>query len=276
MANTPFSPDYERLIRDAILTLKMAEYHDRYGPGMWERDPLEIARDVNVSPRKHEEFVAGAVVKTFPETTLDYWGKLDEEGRKCWVEKLIHRLGGWEQYLVTVEPETPLPTAPPLSAAGERTEPTTTGVGRIGARGGPTDPLVEPSSLPDAVPAKGDSKTAPPTPPAASLVETTPAPPDAPSSVAETQDVMSKLALAFGKTLDEQAVAVLVTHQGRVTKKDIARILVEAGIRKKCNEKSLAPKRCPKLDQAYRAYRSAHDVPRGSKNSDGELEAWEE
>jgi hypothetical protein len=74
-------------------------------------------------------------------------------------------------------------------------------------------------------------------------------------------------------SLDAQAVGILARYAGNITKKDIARILVEEGTRKKCNEKSLAPGRCPRLDQAIKAYRSAHSLPHGSKSRNGVLEA---
>jgi hypothetical protein len=43
-----------------------------------------------------------------------------------------------------------------------------------------------------------------------------------------------------------------------------------------CNEKSLAPKRCPKLDAAIRAHKARpKDLIRGTKDASGTLEAWE-
>lgn len=85
-----------------------------------------------------------------------------------------------------------------------------------------------------------------------------------------------KPAVPLGETLDEQAVAIFVSRKGRVTKKEIARILVETGVRTTCHEKSLTPKRCPKLHQATQAYRAANNPPRGSKDAEGNLEAWED
>lgn len=80
----------------------------------------------------------------------------------------------------------------------------------------------------------------------------------------------------LGASLDEQALIVFVSRNGNITKKEIARILVESGVRETCHEKSLAPGRCPRLDMAIRAYRAAHRPPQGSKDRDGNVEAYED
>lgn len=67
-------------------------------------------------------------------------------------------------------------------------------------------------------------------------------------------------------SLDEQALALFVVHHDW-SKKQIADAL-------RCNEKSLAPKRCPRLNSAIQAYRG-NDLPSGSKSKDGSLEAWD-
>jgi hypothetical protein len=90
-----------------------------------------------------------------------------------------------------------------------------------------------------------------------------------------TRPPASQLAL-LGASLDEQALAVFLSRNGAVTKKEIARILVESKVREKCHEKSLAPKRCPRLNTAIRAYRNAHKLPRGSKDREGNVEAYED
>jgi hypothetical protein len=92
----------------------------------------------------------------------------------------------------------------------------------------------------------------------------------------EAKNEPTKPIASLGATLDEQAVAVFVSRKGQVTKKEIARILVESGIRETCHEKSLAPSRCPHLDQAIRAYRDGHSLPHGSKDREGNVEAYED
>lgn len=67
--------------------------------------------------------------------------------------------------------------------------------------------------------------------------------------------------------LDEKAVAVFLKHKDW-KKKEIAAFL-------NCHPKSLAPKRCPHLHGAMQAYRKP-DLPRGSKDSQGNLEAWDD
>jgi hypothetical protein len=68
-------------------------------------------------------------------------------------------------------------------------------------------------------------------------------------------------------SLDLKAVRVYLVHRDW-TKKQIATYL-------KCNEKSLTPKRCPQLKAAISAYRSTH-LPHGSKDSNGNVEAWDD
>jgi hypothetical protein len=90
----------------------------------------------------------------------------------------------------------------------------------------------------------------------------------APSSSASAAELVAQL----GLSLDAQAVAVYLDHPDW-TKKQIAEFLG-------CNEKSLAPKRCRKLAAAIAANIAAIDPGRrrlhGSKDPDGNLEAWEE
>ncbi len=69
-------------------------------------------------------------------------------------------------------------------------------------------------------------------------------------------------------SLDARALAVFIDHPDW-TKKKMAEHLG-------CNEKSLAPRRCVKLDAAIRAYKAKPKMRRGSRDSDGNLEAWEE
>jgi hypothetical protein len=73
-------------------------------------------------------------------------------------------------------------------------------------------------------------------------------------------------------SLDARAVGVFVAHPDW-TKKQIADHL-------HCNEKSLAPRRCPKLDAAMHAHKAKIDPDRrrlhGTKDGEGNLEAWEE
>jgi hypothetical protein len=66
--------------------------------------------------------------------------------------------------------------------------------------------------------------------------------------------------------LDARAVAVFFEHRDW-TKKSIARHL-------RCHEKSLCRKRCPKLAAAIEASKDGN-LPRGSKDGEGNLEAWE-
>lgn len=68
-------------------------------------------------------------------------------------------------------------------------------------------------------------------------------------------------------SLDSLAVGVFLDHPDW-TKKQIAEYLG-------CHKGSLTPKRCPKLASAIRASRTS-DLPRGSKDRDGNMEAWEE
>lgn len=73
-------------------------------------------------------------------------------------------------------------------------------------------------------------------------------------------------------SLDARALAVFIQHRDW-TKKRIAKHL-------HCNEKSLAPARCPKLAAAIAANKATRDpgrnLRRGSKGADGSLEAWDE
>lgn len=70
-------------------------------------------------------------------------------------------------------------------------------------------------------------------------------------------------------SLDARAVGVYVEHPDW-TKKRIAESL-------ECNEKSLCPDRCPKLAAAIRAHRAPdRKARRGSKDRDGNVEAWDE
>ena len=68
--------------------------------------------------------------------------------------------------------------------------------------------------------------------------------------------------------LEARAIALVLSRPG-ITKKEIARVLT-------CHEKSLTPKRCPKLAAALQAYRASAPLPRGSKDRAGNLEAWNE
>jgi hypothetical protein len=73
----------------------------------------------------------------------------------------------------------------------------------------------------------------------------------------------------FGKaSLDAMAVAVFIDHP-EWTKKKIANHLGK-------HEKSLAPTRCPKLDAAIKAYKAKPPTVRGSKDSEGNVEAWDD
>ena len=68
-------------------------------------------------------------------------------------------------------------------------------------------------------------------------------------------------------SLDARAVAVFFEHCDW-TKKQIAEHLG-------CHEKSLAPKRCPNLHKAMAIWKAADRRSiRGSKNAEGDLEAW--
>jgi hypothetical protein len=67
-------------------------------------------------------------------------------------------------------------------------------------------------------------------------------------------------------SLDAKALAVYVEHPDW-TKKRIAKHLGH-------NEKSLAPKRCPKLTAAIAAHK-APNLPHGVKDAAGNIEAWE-
>ena len=91
-----------------------------------------------------------------------------------------------------------------------------------------------------------------------------------------TKTEPDKPVVPLGSTLDEQALAIFVSRKGNVTKKAIARILVETGVRTTCHVKSLTPKRCPQLDKAVQTYRAACRLPKGSKDRDGNIEAYEE
>ena len=68
------------------------------------------------------------------------------------------------------------------------------------------------------------------------------------------------------ESLDLRALALFLVNRN-LTKKQMADRLG-------CNAKSLTPKRCPQLDVAIKAHRTA-DLPKGSKSSDGSMEAWE-
>lgn len=71
--------------------------------------------------------------------------------------------------------------------------------------------------------------------------------------------------------LDARALAVRLEHTDW-TKKRIAKNLG-------CNEKGLCPARCPKLAAALKAHRAPdpfRKVPRGWKDRDGNVEAWDE
>jgi hypothetical protein len=76
---------------------------------------------------------------------------------------------------------------------------------------------------------------------------------------------------AKGTTRDEEALALFLADTSR-TKTDLARQLELK------NPQSLSPKRCPKLTQAMRAWREANagQKIRGTKDKDGNLEAWED
>jgi hypothetical protein len=73
-------------------------------------------------------------------------------------------------------------------------------------------------------------------------------------------------------SLDARALALFLDHTDW-TKKKIADALG-------CHEKSLSPRRCPRLTAAIAAHKSPIDPdrprPRGSKDSEGNLEAWTE
>jgi hypothetical protein len=71
-------------------------------------------------------------------------------------------------------------------------------------------------------------------------------------------------------SLDARAVGVLAEHPDW-TKKQIAAALGS-------NARSLAPKRCPNLAAAIKAYKDARKgrLPRGSKTADGQVEAWDD
>lgn len=68
-------------------------------------------------------------------------------------------------------------------------------------------------------------------------------------------------------SVDARALAVFIEHPDW-TKKMIADHL-------KVHEKSLAPSRCPKLDAAIKAYKAKPTSVRGSKDANGDVEAWE-
>jgi hypothetical protein len=71
-------------------------------------------------------------------------------------------------------------------------------------------------------------------------------------------------------TLDERALALFFADCNR-TKTQIAHLL---GLK---NVQSLSPQRCPKLHQAMEACRAANaSPPRGTKDAEGNLEAWDE
>ena len=70
-------------------------------------------------------------------------------------------------------------------------------------------------------------------------------------------------------SLDARALAIFIEDPSR-KKRDIAKIL---GLKA---TQSLSPERCPKLDAAMRAYRAPDRRIRGSKDADGNLEAWKE
>jgi hypothetical protein len=67
-------------------------------------------------------------------------------------------------------------------------------------------------------------------------------------------------------SVDAKALAVFFEHP------DWTKVQIADHLR--CNEKSLAPKRCPKLAAAIAAYK-APCLPRGTKGADGSIEAWD-
>ena len=68
-------------------------------------------------------------------------------------------------------------------------------------------------------------------------------------------------------SLDARALAVFIDHTDW-SKTRIAKHL-------DCNEKSLAPKRCPKLAAAIAAHKApGRKMPRGTKDRFGNIEAW--
>jgi hypothetical protein len=68
-------------------------------------------------------------------------------------------------------------------------------------------------------------------------------------------------------SLDVRATSLFVASP-TLTKREMAEKL-------QCHDRSLAPKRCPKLDKAMGIYKAKPDVLCGSKDADGNLEAWE-
>jgi hypothetical protein len=72
------------------------------------------------------------------------------------------------------------------------------------------------------------------------------------------------------QTLDVRALALFFADKNR-SKKEIADLLGK-------RTQSLSPERCPQLDTAMKAWRSANANarPRGSKDRDGNIEAWDE
>lgn len=88
-------------------------------------------------------------------------------------------------------------------------------------------------------------------------------------ALAESQEAEPPKVTPSNLSLDARALAVFIEHSDW-TKKEMAGLL-------ECNEKSLTPKRCPKLAAAIAAKNAADRPPRrGSKDSTGTLEAWED
>lgn len=89
---------------------------------------------------------------------------------------------------------------------------------------------------------------------------------------ADGSEQSSKTAAKSDVSLDARALGVFIEHP-EWTKKRIADHL-------DCNEKSLAPTRCPKLAAAIAAHKSPIDPGRrhyrGSKDAEGNLEAYED
>ncbi len=69
-------------------------------------------------------------------------------------------------------------------------------------------------------------------------------------------------------SLDAQALAVFIEHS------DWSKVQIAKHLR--CNPKSLAPGRCPKLASAIAAYKAKPKMPRGTKDADGNFEAWDD
>jgi hypothetical protein len=94
---------------------------------------------------------------------------------------------------------------------------------------------------------------------------------DAQKSLADSpQQPQIKPASQQEPSLDERALALFFADRSR-TKKEIASLL---GVQ----TQSICPSRCPRLDQAMQAWRAANSRqrPHGSKDKDGNVEAWDE